>query len=67
MFDHFGPDKIPPILMGRHLIAIGLTPGKEFSKIMEAAYRFQIDKGITDYQELRKRALESVDSKNRLS
>jgi len=53
--------------MGRHLIAIGLTPGKEFSKIMEAAYRFQIDKGITDYQELRKRALESVDSKNRLS
>jgi len=29
--------------MGRHLIAMGLTPSKEFSEILEQIYEAQLD------------------------
>ena len=32
-----------PILLGRHLIEIGLEPGREFKKILAQAYEAQID------------------------
>lgn len=32
-----------PILMGRHLIELGLTPGPEFKKILDAVYEKQLD------------------------
>ena len=51
-FVKFGKTKIPPILMGRHLIDRGLEPGPEFSIILYAAYEIQIDCNITDVQTL---------------
>ena len=32
-----------PILMGRHLIELGMSPGPEFGDILEAAYEAQLD------------------------
>jgi len=37
-----------PILMGRHLIELGLTPGREFKRILDAVYERQLDGEITD-------------------
>ena len=49
-------DSVPkPIVQGRDLIALGLTPGVEFGKILKAAYEAQLDgkffdlKGGLDY------------------
>jgi tRNA nucleotidyltransferase (CCA-adding enzyme) len=37
-----------PILMGRHLIELGLTPGREFKRILDAVYERQLDGEITE-------------------
>jgi tRNA nucleotidyltransferase (CCA-adding enzyme) len=37
-----------PILMGRHLIELGLKPGPEFKKILDAVYEMQVDGKIAD-------------------
>ena len=37
-----------PILMGRHLIDLGLRPGQEFRIILEAAYEAQLEGGFFD-------------------
>jgi tRNA nucleotidyltransferase (CCA-adding enzyme) len=37
-----------PILLGRHLIAVGLKPGPEFSPILEAAFEAQLDGAFAD-------------------
>ena len=37
-----------PILMGRHLIELGLKPSKEFKKILDAVYEQQLDGQIAD-------------------
>ena len=37
-----------PILMGRHLIELGLTPGPQFKRILDAVYEMQLDGKITD-------------------
>lgn len=37
-----------PILMGRHLIELGLTPGRDFRRILDAIYEMQLDGKITD-------------------
>jgi len=37
-----------PILMGRHLIELGLTPGPQFKKILDAVYEMQLDGKVTD-------------------
>jgi tRNA nucleotidyltransferase (CCA-adding enzyme) len=37
-----------PILMGRHLIELGLTPGPQFKKILDAVYEMQLDGGVAD-------------------
>jgi tRNA nucleotidyltransferase (CCA-adding enzyme) len=37
-----------PILMGRHLIELGLTPGPEFKRILDAVYEMQLDGKIAD-------------------
>lgn len=36
-----------PIIMGRHLIDMGMTPGREFGKILSRAFQAQID-GVFD-------------------
>jgi tRNA nucleotidyltransferase (CCA-adding enzyme) len=39
-----------PILMGRHLIELGLTPGREFKRILDAVYERQLDGDVTDLE-----------------
>jgi tRNA nucleotidyltransferase (CCA-adding enzyme) len=42
-------DRAPePILKGRHLVELGMSPGKEFGPILEAAYEAQLEGRISD-------------------
>jgi tRNA nucleotidyltransferase (CCA-adding enzyme) len=56
-FEVYGntPEKIPPVLMGRHLIERGHAPGPQMGKVLKQAYNIQIDEGITSPQELYQR------------
>jgi tRNA nucleotidyltransferase (CCA-adding enzyme) len=49
-----GPEK--PVLQGRDLLGI-VEPGPEMGAILKKAYEIQIDEGITDREELKKRVL----------
>lgn len=40
-----------PILMGRHLIELGLEPGPRFKQILDAVYELQLDGSITSLDE----------------
>lgn len=37
-----------PILMGRHLIELGMTPGPDFKRILDAVYELQLDGRVND-------------------
>ncbi len=39
-----------PILMGRHLIELGLTPSPQFKHILDAVYEMQLDGKIVDLE-----------------
>lgn len=39
-----------PILMGRHLIEMGMTPGPEFKRILDAVYEMQLDGAVVDFE-----------------
>ncbi len=39
-----------PILMGRHLIALGLEPSPQFKQILDAVYEMQLDGKVTDLE-----------------
>jgi len=47
-FETFGVDPIKPVVLGRHLIAKGMKPGKEFATVLARAYEVQLDLGVTD-------------------
>ena len=47
-----------PILLGRHLIDL-VKPGPEMGRLLKKAYRIQIEQGVTDVAELKKRVLGS--------
>jgi len=38
----------PPILMGRHVVAMGVAPGPEVGRIVQAVYERQLDGVVTD-------------------
>jgi tRNA nucleotidyltransferase (CCA-adding enzyme) len=38
----------PPILLGRHLLALGLKPGPRVGEILKAVYEKQMDGSVTD-------------------
>jgi len=40
-----------PLLMGRHLIELGIKPSAEFKRILDAVYEKQLDGQITDLDE----------------
>lgn len=40
-----------PILLGRHLIELGLKPSKQFGEITKAVYELQLDGKVTDLDE----------------
>lgn len=41
----------PPILMGRHLIELGLRPSPRFKEILDAVYEMQLDGRISSLEE----------------
>lgn len=45
-----------PILMGRHLIEMGLKSGPEFKRILDAVYEMQLDGVVTSLEEARENA-----------
>lgn len=58
----FEPQPVPiqPILLGRHLIARGHRPGKDFSQMLQAAYDWQLETGETDIERLYQAALKGL-------
>lgn len=40
-----------PILLGRHLIQLGMKPGVEFKVVLESAFSLQLDGEITTFEE----------------
>jgi len=46
-FSNLGEEEIKPIVMGRHLIALGMKPGPKFKVILDQAYELQME-GMTD-------------------
>ena len=40
-----------PILLGRHLLALGATPGPRVGEILKAVYEQQMDGGVTDLEQ----------------
>jgi tRNA nucleotidyltransferase (CCA-adding enzyme) len=40
-----------PILLGRHLLALGLQPGPQVGEILKAVYELQMDGGVTTLDE----------------
>jgi tRNA nucleotidyltransferase (CCA-adding enzyme) len=45
-----------PVLMGRHLIEMGLRPSPVFGKILEAVYELQLDNRVRTLEEAREEA-----------
>jgi tRNA nucleotidyltransferase (CCA-adding enzyme) len=37
-----------PIVLGRHLVALGLSPGPDFKRVLDAAFEAQLDGAFTD-------------------
>jgi tRNA nucleotidyltransferase (CCA-adding enzyme) len=46
----------PPVLMGRHLIELGLKPSPLFGKILDAVYELQLDNRVRTLEEAREEA-----------
>lgn len=44
----------PPVLMGKDLLGV-VQPGPQLGKLLKKAYKIQIEEGITDKEELKKR------------
>jgi len=51
------PEK--PVLKGRHLLGI-IEPGPRLGQVLEEAYRIQIEEGITEVEELKRRVVGEV-------
>lgn len=47
-----------PILMGRHLLELGMKPGPQMGEITRAVYEMQLDGRVTSLQEARRAASE---------
>ena len=49
-----------PILLGRHLIEMGVKPGPDMGRILKAVYELQLDSAVTTLEEARQRASELI-------
>jgi hypothetical protein len=54
-------DDLLRVLLGRHLIAMGVTPGPRMGKILKAVYELQLDSAVQTLDEARERAKELID------
>ena len=52
-----------PILLGRHLIEMGVQPGPRMGEILKAVYELQLDSVVTTLDEARGRAKEIIATK----
>jgi tRNA nucleotidyltransferase (CCA-adding enzyme) len=52
----------PPILLGRHLLALGLKPGPRIGEILKAVYEQQMDGAITTLDEAIAAAQRTIES-----
>jgi len=52
-----------PVLLGRDLLDV-IPPGKQLGNVLKKAYEIQIEEGIVDKQELRRRVLQKVNIKD---
>lgn len=50
----------PPLLMGRHLLALGLSPGPRMGEILKQIYELQLDGVVTDLDAAVTRAQEVI-------
>jgi tRNA nucleotidyltransferase (CCA-adding enzyme) len=50
----------PPILLGRHLLGLGVKPGPRVGEILKTVYEEQLDGAITTFDEAIARAQEIV-------
>ena len=50
----------PPILLGRHLLELGVEPGPDMGKILKAVYELQLDGVVTDLDGARREAVQIV-------
>lgn len=44
-------NEIKPLIMGRHLIGLGMTPGPKFTPILDKAFQAQLDGGFSTVNE----------------
>jgi len=52
-----------PILMGRHVVAMGVSPGPEVGRIVHAVYERQLDGAVTDLAQAEAEARTIIDGK----
>lgn len=52
----------PPILMGRHLLELGVAPGPQMGEILKHIYELQLDGAVADLVTAIARARELIDS-----
>ncbi|HJU43688.1 MAG TPA: hypothetical protein VJ691_12760, partial [Vicinamibacterales bacterium] len=45
-----------PILLGRHLLEMGVQPGPKMGEILRAVYELQLDSVVTDLDQAREKA-----------
>ncbi len=53
----------PPILLGRHLLELGVTPGPRMGEILRAVYELQLDGVVTTLDEARQKAKPLLDGR----
>ena len=55
-----------PILLGRHLIDLGVNPGPEMGRILKAIYELQLDGAVTDLDDARREAAQLLQGSGRV-
>lgn len=56
----------PPLLMGRHLLALGLSPGRRIGEITRAVYELQLDDQVTTLDQALTSARSMLPATNRI-
>ena len=55
----------PPLLMGRHLLELGLEPGPKIGEITQTVYEMQLNNSVRDLEEAKAAAQKLIDSASR--
>jgi tRNA nucleotidyltransferase (CCA-adding enzyme) len=57
-----GVEKGPPdpLLLGRHLLELGVQPGPQMGELLRRIYELQLDGKVTDLAQARERAIQII-------